>query len=84
MSTTNTPTGGRLDLERCAQEPIHVIGSIQPHGVLFALSEPDLVVRQVSTNVFDFYGITLDSLLGKSFEMVLGGPNSSMHSNRKS
>ena len=24
-------------LDQCAQEPIHVIGHIQPHGMLFAL-----------------------------------------------
>ena len=38
-----TPAGIReLDLEQCAREPIHIPGSIQPHGVLLALegSEP--------------------------------------------
>jgi light-regulated signal transduction histidine kinase (bacteriophytochrome) len=58
--------------ERCAQEPIHIIGHIQPHGLLFALSEPDLVVRQASANATDVLGIAADTLVGASFEMVLG------------
>jgi light-regulated signal transduction histidine kinase (bacteriophytochrome) len=28
------------DLDSCAREPIHIIGHIQSHGMLFALSEP--------------------------------------------
>jgi light-regulated signal transduction histidine kinase (bacteriophytochrome) len=36
---------------RCAQEQVQLIGRIQPHAVLFALSEPDLLVQQVSGNV---------------------------------
>lgn len=61
-----------IDLENCAREPIHIIGHIQPHGVLFALSEPDLVVRQVSANVSTLLGTSLDVVLGKSIEVVLG------------
>jgi light-regulated signal transduction histidine kinase (bacteriophytochrome) len=38
-------------LDQCAQEQVQLIGHIQPHGLLFALSEPDLTVRQVSSNV---------------------------------
>ena len=61
-----------LDLESCAREPIHIIGHIQPHGLLFALSEPDFVVRQVSTNVSALLGTSPDVVLGKSIEAVLG------------
>ena len=32
------------DLASCDREPIHMPGSIQPHGVLMALSEPVLRV----------------------------------------
>ena len=39
------------DSDRCAQEQVQIIGQIQPHGLLFALSEPDLIVRQVSANI---------------------------------
>jgi PAS domain S-box-containing protein len=60
------------DLDRCAQEPIHILGRIQPHGMLFALSEPDLIVRQVSANVSALLGTSPETLLGCTFEAVLG------------
>lgn len=58
--------------ERCAQEPIHIIGHIQPHGLLFSLSEPDLVVRQAGTNATEVLGIAPEALVGASFSVVLG------------
>jgi len=61
-----------LGLDRCAQEQVQTIGSIQPHGVLFALSEPDFVVRHVSTNVSAFLGLSPELVLGQSFKGVLG------------
>jgi len=60
--------------ERCAQEPVQIIGSIQSHGLLFALSEPDLKVRQVSANVSVLLGISPQGILGCSFADVLGAP----------
>jgi light-regulated signal transduction histidine kinase (bacteriophytochrome) len=33
----------RVDLQNCADEPIHIPGSIQPHGVLIFLSDAGLV-----------------------------------------
>jgi len=59
-------------LDRCAEEPVHIIGQIQPHGLLFALSEPDLVVRQVSANVATVLGTPPGQILGQPFEAVLG------------
>ncbi len=37
-----------VDLSTCAQEPIHIPGRIQPHGLLFVLEDPSLVVLQAS------------------------------------
>jgi light-regulated signal transduction histidine kinase (bacteriophytochrome) len=59
-------------LDRCAQEPVQLIGQIQPHGLLFALSEPDLLVRQVSANVASLLGMAPEFVLGQPFEAVLG------------
>jgi chemotaxis family two-component system sensor kinase Cph1 len=61
-----------LELDQCAQEPIHIIGHIQKHGLLFALSEPDFVVRQVSANILALVGLAPDSVLGQPFENVIG------------
>jgi len=59
-------------LDRCAQEQVQIIGQIQPHGLLFALSEPDLVVRQVSANISAFLGMSPELVLDRPFESVLG------------
>jgi len=61
-----------FDLAGCALEPIHFIGYIQPHGLLFALSEPDLIIRQVSTNVSTLLEMSPETLLGCSIDRVLG------------
>jgi chemotaxis family two-component system sensor kinase Cph1 len=60
------------NLAGCALEPIQIIGHIQPHGLLFALSEPDLIIRQVSANVSTLLEIAPEKLLGCSIETVLG------------
>lgn len=49
----------------CDREPIHVPGSIQPHGVLLVLRPADLVVIQASSNLADWLGINLDACLGQ-------------------
>ena len=58
--------------DQCAQEEIHIIGCIQPHGMLFAMSEPDLIVRHISSNVLDLLGLSADDVLGQSFHKVIG------------
>lgn len=35
-----------VDLTNCDKEPIHIPGSIQPHGILFVLQEPQLKILQ--------------------------------------
>jgi light-regulated signal transduction histidine kinase (bacteriophytochrome) len=58
--------GRRLDLDTCAQEPIHIPGAVQPFGVLLVLNEDDLVIRQASRNV--------ETYLGRAAEQVIGRP----------
>ena len=55
-----------VDLTNCDREPIHVIGHIQPHGVLLAL-DPDNLIVQASESSEAFFGIAAESLLGRSF-----------------
>jgi light-regulated signal transduction histidine kinase (bacteriophytochrome) len=38
------------NLNDCAREPIHIPGSIQLHGYLFVLDEPDLTLVAISEN----------------------------------
>ena len=63
--------------DRCAEEQVQIIGRIQSHGLLFALSEPDLIVRQVSANVSTELGIPPELILGRSFRHVLGATSGS-------
>ena len=58
--------GEPVDLTNCEREPIHVPGSIQPRGVLLAVSEPDMVVRQVSRNLADVVGTAWGDALGRA------------------
>ena len=62
-----------VDLTNCEREPIHVPGSIQPHGVLLGLREPDLTVVQVSGNLADLLGVPADDALGRPVGDVVRG-----------
>ncbi|MBN6715535.1 ATP-binding protein [Pseudomonas capsici] len=59
-------------LANCANEPIQYPGAIQPHGVLFTLTEPDFVVQQVSANVQELLGKNPDHVLGQPLEFAVG------------
>jgi two-component system, chemotaxis family, sensor kinase Cph1 len=50
------PGFGSADLSNCEREPIHLAASIQPHGALLALREPDLTILQASANAAAFIG----------------------------
>ncbi|MCA9710198.1 MAG: GAF domain-containing protein [Myxococcales bacterium] len=63
---------GPVDLSRCHEEPIHIPGAIQPHGVLLACSEPELVVHQASANCTHVFGRPMEELLGARVEQLLG------------
>ncbi|GLS06098.1 histidine kinase [Chitiniphilus shinanonensis] len=58
-------------IERCAQEPIRVPGSIQPHGFLLALDEPSLRIRHVSASVADWLGHDPEQLPGRALTDLL-------------
>lgn len=62
--------GAVLDLAACAREPIHVPGTIQPHGILLALEGPSFLLRQASANA--------SRLLGRAVEAALGQPIGTM------
>jgi two-component system, chemotaxis family, sensor kinase Cph1 len=48
------PPFGKADLSNCEREQIQLAGSIQPHGALLVLREPDLTVIQASANASAF------------------------------
>ena len=70
MSTpAESPT---LDLDACAREPIHIPGAIQPHGLLLAVREPDLVCTQLSANVSSLLGRPAAEFLGRDLAEGFG------------
>jgi two-component system, chemotaxis family, sensor kinase Cph1 len=52
-----TPAFGKADLSNCEREEIHLAGSIQPHGALLVVSEPDHRVIQASANAVEFLNL---------------------------
>jgi two-component system, chemotaxis family, sensor kinase Cph1 len=66
------PIGTPIDLDNCAREPIHIPGSIQPRGVLAVLREPTFEILQVSANVTELLGHSVDDLLGRHVSTLIG------------
>lgn len=63
-----------VDTRGCADEPIRIPGSIQPHGFLLVLSEPDLRVVQASVNAAELLRIGPGTTpLGKRIEELFPG-----------
>ncbi|MBT1704507.1 ATP-binding protein [Chryseosolibacter indicus] len=56
----------------CESEPIHIPGSIQPHGVLLVADTNDYIIRYCSANTADIFRLTPEKMLNKSLESVLG------------
>ena len=57
-------------LARCAEEPIHIPGAIQPFGILFALDD-ELRIRQCSQNAFALLSRQPDDLFGRPISELI-------------
>ena len=68
----SSPPFGQADLTNCERELIHLAGSIQPHGILLVLREPDLTIVQASVNAESLLGVPETSILGRPIT-ELGG-----------
>lgn len=64
-------TAKNVDLTNCDREQIQYPGSIQPHGAMLVLSEPELRVLQASTNTADLLGVAAELLLGQDLRALL-------------
>lgn len=58
--TLASPAFGQADLSNCEREQIQLAGSIQPHGALIVVREPDFAVVQASANAAEFLGLSGD------------------------
>ena len=70
-----------VDITSCDREPIHHISAVQPIGCLIALST-DWRISQVSSNIAEFLGLSVDGLLGTHLGDVL--PGKTIHAIRNS
>ncbi|MCO7520707.1 MULTISPECIES: ATP-binding protein [unclassified Pseudomonas] len=68
---SNAPTPLDQAIERCAEEPIQVPGSIQPQGFLLVLDETALEVLQASENVEQWLGLRASEVLGMPFHALV-------------
>lgn len=67
-------TSAGPDLSACDREPIHLIGSIQPHGALLALDAGTLTIDHVSANSGHYIGAPPERLIGLQLDdLVTGG-----------
>ncbi|CAO4162839.1 ATP-binding protein [Methylorubrum aminovorans] len=70
MIRSGAPSPGAADLTACDREPIHLLGTLQPHGFLLVLEGPDLRIVQASANLPDRPGRPaaerLEEVLGQS------------------
>ncbi|MFO1160342.1 MAG: GAF domain-containing protein [Reyranellaceae bacterium] len=55
-----TPAFGEADLSNCEREQIQFAASIQPHGALLVVSEPERVIVQASENAAAFLHLSAD------------------------
>ena len=59
------------ELYDCSREPIHIPGSIQPHGYLYLLDAEHLTILAMSANAADVAGAHSTSLVGKHICEIL-------------
>lgn len=65
-----SPAFGQATLANCEREQIHLAGSIQPHGVLLVVQEPDNVVIQASANAAEF--LKVEPIVGRPLSELDG------------
>ena len=58
------------DLTNCDREPIHLLGAIQPTGVLVAVSR-QWVIERVSANLRDVFDIDPSEAIGRNLDALL-------------
>ena len=67
MKITDIVNRGIVNLENCDQEPIHIPGSIQPHGFLLGIDKSSYRIKFCSRNIKEITGLDPKDLLDKSF-----------------
>ena len=61
-----------VNLTNCDREPIHIPGSIQPHGALIVLEPRNYEILYVSANLQESLDVQTDGLVGQRLEAAVG------------
>ena len=72
----STPHSSQVDLTNCDREPIHIIGHVQPFGMLMAVS-PDWIVAHASANIGELVRRDSGEVIGSPISDLL--PNQTVH-----
>jgi light-regulated signal transduction histidine kinase (bacteriophytochrome) len=72
LLTDESLFGQPITLTNCDREPIHIPGLVQPYGFLLCLDPTSKLIVQASENVDVFTGLSVDQLLGKGLDRLLG------------
>jgi light-regulated signal transduction histidine kinase (bacteriophytochrome) len=77
-TASHTPAYAAPDLTNCEQEPIHIPGAVQPHGLLLAIDERQRIVT-ASRNCAPLLGRSVRDLLDTDVRDAIGaGPTTSI------
>ncbi len=76
--TDTDPVFGEADLTNCDREPIHIPGSIQPHGAILALAPGSLQILQAGGDTLGLLGRSVEDFLGKTVTEWLS-PEHNLH-----
>lgn len=71
VGTNQVVTAQNVNITNCDREAIQIPSSIQPHGVLLALTEPEFTIVQVSNNTFEYLGFQPEELLNQKLSFLL-------------
>jgi light-regulated signal transduction histidine kinase (bacteriophytochrome)/CheY-like chemotaxis protein len=71
MNPPSEPEKFTVDLSNCDREPIHIPGSVQPHGVLLGIHPEDGTVAVASQNSREVLGVSVEEILGRRIEDFL-------------
>jgi chemotaxis family two-component system sensor kinase Cph1 len=62
---------GEADLTTCDREPIHIPGSIQPHGVLLVVDRQNMAIEQLAGDARSLIGVDPERTIGLALSAVL-------------
>jgi light-regulated signal transduction histidine kinase (bacteriophytochrome) len=70
MNIKNIVNRDLVNLTNCESEPIHIPGSIQPHGFLVGVNKVTYLVDFCSENSADYISISPEQILGKGLSVI--------------